>query len=251
MLGRGTRPFYAEGFDLDTVSGRLEAIKSSTKHNCLVLDYAANTRRLGPINDPVVPRRKGKGGGDAPVKVCPTCSTYNHAKVKFCIHCGAEFKFDPKLVMSASSNALLKGDNPVTKIFRVDHIVVSTHVKSGAPEMMKVAYYCGLNRFTEFVCFEHTNFAGRRARDWWRKRTVNPYPTSTQHGIELVSSLPPATHLRVWTNKPGGYPEIMDVCFNNTAFNTEVPAVDRPSPQIEIEGTRAPRHDTLDDDIPF
>src|SRR5690606_36427951 len=53
MLGRGTRP--ADG-----------------KKDCLVLDYARNTPRLGPINDPVIPRRKGEGGGDPPVKVCNT-----------------------------------------------------------------------------------------------------------------------------------------------------------------------------------
>lgn len=63
MLGRGTRPLYAPGFDLETTEGRLAAIINSPKRNCLVLDFAGNTRRLGPINDPVIPKRKGKGGG--------------------------------------------------------------------------------------------------------------------------------------------------------------------------------------------
>src|SRR5512140_3338529 len=35
MLGRGTRPVYAPGFDLDTKDGRLEALKAGPKQNCL------------------------------------------------------------------------------------------------------------------------------------------------------------------------------------------------------------------------
>src|SRR5690606_1769168 len=36
MLGRGTRPLYAPGFDLETTEGRLAAIANSPKRNCLV-----------------------------------------------------------------------------------------------------------------------------------------------------------------------------------------------------------------------
>ncbi|WP_423237389.1 DEAD/DEAH box helicase, partial [Enterobacter cloacae] len=69
ILGRGTRPDYADGFDLSTTAGRLQAIAASHKQNCLVLDYSGNTRRLGPINDPVMPKRPGqKGKSTAPVK---------------------------------------------------------------------------------------------------------------------------------------------------------------------------------------
>jgi DNA repair protein RadD len=90
MLGRGTRPVYADGFDLSTTEGRLTAIHNGPKHNCLVMDFAGNTRRLGPINDPVLPKRRGKGGGGtAPVKLCEHCGTYNHASVRFCISCGS------------------------------------------------------------------------------------------------------------------------------------------------------------------
>ena len=55
MLGRGTRPVYPVGYDSETIEQRIEAIKVSGKLDCLVLDYAGNTRRLGPINDPVIP----------------------------------------------------------------------------------------------------------------------------------------------------------------------------------------------------
>jgi DNA repair protein RadD len=60
MLGRGTRPVYAPGFDLSDREQRLAAIAASDKQNCLVLDFSGNSRRLGPINDPAVPRRPGQ-----------------------------------------------------------------------------------------------------------------------------------------------------------------------------------------------
>ena len=66
MLGRGTRP--AEG-----------------KENCLVLDFARNTPRLGPINDPVIPKMRKGEAGEMPVKICEACGAYNHTKVRFVV----------------------------------------------------------------------------------------------------------------------------------------------------------------------
>src|SRR4029079_8138707 len=68
MLGRGTRPVFPPGYDSETLEQRMAAIMASGKFDCLVLDYAGNTRRLGPINDPVIPAPpKSKGTRDAPV----------------------------------------------------------------------------------------------------------------------------------------------------------------------------------------
>ena len=66
---------------------RKAAVEEGGKANCLVLDFATNTKRLGPINDPVIPRKKGEGAGDVPVKLCDHCGAFNHIKVKFCSNC--------------------------------------------------------------------------------------------------------------------------------------------------------------------
>lgn len=203
MLGRGTRPF-------------------PTKENCLVLDYAGNTGNLGPINDPVVPRMKGKKTGKAPVKICGHCGTYNHTLAKYCINpeCNEEFTFQSKLHFEASSKDLIKGDLPQVEIFKVDHITCSQYNKVDKPPMMKVTYYCGLRKFDEYVCFEHEGFAQRKARQWWTSRTTSvPFPASTKDGLELVEHIGVATHLRVWVNKK--YPEIMAACLDGTAFGTQ------------------------------
>lgn len=204
MLGRGTRP--CEG-----------------KENCLVLDYAGNTVRLGPINDPVVPRAKGKKLGKAPVKVCGKCKTVNHTLAKYCINpeCGEEFVFQNKLHFEASSKELVKGDLPQVEIFKVDHITTCEYNKIDKPPMMKVTYFTGLRKFDEYICFEHEGFAQRKARQWWSARTTLPFPTSTKQALEQVEGIAVSTHLRVWVNKK--YPEIMAACLDGTAFGTEEP----------------------------
>jgi DNA repair protein RadD len=215
MIGRGTRPF----------PGKL---------NCLVLDFAGNTRRLGPINDPVIPRKKGEGSGEAPVKLCDACSTYNHASARVCCCCGAEFSFKVKIQQTAGSLALLRGDAPVETVFTVDHITYSRHEKLGRPPMVKVTYYCGLRSFSEYVCIEHEGFAQRKARQWWRERSSfnsndkgSPFPISTDAALEQSSALFTATHLRVWVNKQ--YPEILAHCFDGTAFGKQVEPASAPS----------------------
>lgn len=261
MLGRGTRPLYAPGYDLNDVGGRLDSIAAGGKRNCLVLDYAANTKRLGPINDPVVPRRKGQKGGDAPVKECPVCHCYVHASLRWCdgempdgSKCAHEFTFETKLKQGASSDDLIKGDMPIVEVFEVDYVTVSRHDKLGVPPMAKVSYYCGFQAFNEFVCIEHQNFAGRKARQWWKARSNDPAPETTADMLEAIPKLAQPSHLRVWINKK--YPEIMSVCFDGTAFGTKEPSDSYEPPKVEgyaNESTPAAAGKSYeyDDDIPF
>jgi DNA repair protein RadD len=86
MCGRGTRPVYAEGMPLETIEERLAAIAHSQKKNCLVLDFAGNVMRHGPVDQvrPWEPTERGKG--EAPSKACPDCDTITHASAKVCPH---------------------------------------------------------------------------------------------------------------------------------------------------------------------
>jgi DNA repair protein RadD len=271
MLGRGTRPLYADGYDTTTKQGRLEAIVAGEKQNCLVLDFAGNTPRLGPINDPVLPRKKGEMAGEAPIKICPTCSTYNHASVRLCCYCGFEFPMatGPKVFASAGTAELIKADMPIVEVIPVDHVTYSVHYKTGRPPSVKVSYFCHLRRFTEYVRFEHPDqFSRNMATRWWNKRTAEGnrliVPASSADAVMAGNLLKAPTHLRVWTNKQ--YPEIMDYCFDGSAFGQEpagtvsAPTTDtveepvytpRPSP---VHGNLPPvkkKFEDLGDDIPF
>ncbi len=196
MLGRGTRPS-----------------PGTMKENCLVLDFAGNTRRLGPINDPVKPRKPGKGGGDAPVRICEVCGVYNHASARTCISCGSEFSFETKIFKTAGTEELLRSDAPVVEYFEVQKVIYNLHEKRNdqgvltSPPSIKVSYFCGFQMFNEWVCLEHGGLPGKRARDWWRQRHAEEPPITTHEALRRVSELRVPTRVRVWTNKK--YPEIL------------------------------------------
>ena len=265
LLGRGTRPLYAPGFDVTTKEGRKAAIAASQKQNCLVADFARNTARLGPIDDPVIPKKKGKGGGSAPVKICPSCDCYNHTSARQCFYCGAEFPLIVKIGDSASELDLMRGaaDMPVVEVVDVQWVEYVLHQRVGRPDAIRVNYYCGLQRYNDFVCLEHDGFAARKAREWWRTRSHGTPPDTTAEALTRINDLPAPTQLRVWVNKKP-YPQVMAVCFDGTAFGTKQASAARPvtrvrddssdSPlvqQAEPRRTASKSYDDMDDDIPF
>ena len=221
MLGRGTRPVYAypDNYDLENQEHRLQSISLSHKQNCLVMDFAGNTRRLGPINDPVLPMRRSKRKGEAPVKICEECSTYNHASARHCVSCGHEFEFKVKIETKASTNELIADGLPQVELFKVDRVTYRRHLKDGRPDSIKVTYYCGFRVFNEWVCFEHGGFAKHKAHDWWRDRHADEPPETTNEALELLDMLRVPNHIRVWINKK--YPEIMSYDFDNTKTRRE------------------------------
>jgi DNA repair protein RadD len=190
MIGRGTRP--APG-----------------KSNCLVLDFARNTQRLGPIDDPVIPRPPGLGGGgDAPVKVCDACGCFNHTRAKFCIACGMEFTFDEKIFRQADTREILSTGMPQVERYHVDRLVYARHIgrKSGKVNV-RVSYYCGLQMFNEFVSFDQTGFALHKAHEWWRQRSPEEPPLSTDLALGQLHKLRTPKAIQVWVNRP--QPEIL------------------------------------------
>jgi DNA repair protein RadD len=221
MLGRGTRPLYGEDgvFDLTTQQGRLAAIAASEKQNCLVMDFAQNSKRLGPINDPVLPRKKGEKTGEVPIKICEGCGNYNHISARYCggepfknnEGCGMEFVFKILLKQAASSDELIKDDNPIVETIKVDQITFNCHKKVGKPDSVKVTYWCGFSKYSEYILFEHIGFGERKARSWWKERSTLPFPTSTDEALKIIDKLLVPTHIKVWTNKP--YPEILNYSF--------------------------------------
>ena len=194
--GRGTRPSPA-----------------TQKNNCLGLDFADNVRRLGPINDPVKPRKPGKGGGDAPIRICDACGAYNHASARTCCNCGVEFSFETKIFETAGTEAFLRSDAPIVEYFKVAKVLYHLHEKRGAngdltsPPSIKVSYFCGLRMFNEWIMLEHPGMPSKRARDWWRARHQEEPPPTTCEALRRVSELRMPTQIRVWVNKK--YPDIL------------------------------------------
>jgi DNA repair protein RadD len=212
MLGRLTRPEYAPGYDLSTKEGRLAAIAHSQKQNGLVLDFAGNTRRLGPINDPIIPKKRIKGTtpGVAPIKICPHCGTYNHASATECANpaCAHAFERQSKLTTEASQAELIRSDAPIYNDLTVERILYSKMLLKGKPPAMKVSYFCGLNHAKEVLFFENIGFARTKARQWWRQRSTTDPPNSIDEALAQQQFLREPKGVRVHSNKT--YPEIVE-----------------------------------------
>jgi len=194
MLGRGTRP---------------------AKENCLVLDFARNTPRLGPINDPQIPKMKKGEAGEMPVKICEACGAYNHTKVRFCCNCGNEFSFQVKIVSKAGTDELIKAaaSEPVP-IIETLNVMTATYEKHpgkfNKPPTIKATYFTP-TKYTEYVCLQHNGMAGKMARDWWRRRHRTEPPATVDEALKFISELRCPRFIRVHTNKK--YPEIISCEF--------------------------------------
>lgn len=184
MLGRGTRSLYAEGFDLSTREGRLAAIEASQKQDCLVLDFAGNTERLGPINDPMLPRGRRKGDKDAkaPVKVCEECRCIVPAATRKCPKCGHEFPQRSRLSIQASRGELIAVDDG--QEIPVIDIRAQIHHKTGRPPSLRVIYSTGILEYSEWVCFEHQGYARKQAERWWLEGGGDmPIPSTVEEAL--------------------------------------------------------------------
>lgn len=186
MAGRGTRPFPG-------------------KANCLFLDFAGNVSRLGPINDPVLPRKPGEKKGEPPVKICPHCKAFNHSSARTCHFCLGEFP-EPKtkLKENASNISPMVGLNPP----RVEEWPVETVVfrcqtlKSGA-QALKVIYSFGYHSASKLLLFDAQGFPRKVAHDWWKLCAKNsplegaPVPASVVHAVQIANNLRKPKLIRV------------------------------------------------------
>lgn len=158
MAGRGTRCI---GKDIE------ESIRNG-KSNCLVLDFAGNVRRHGPV-DMVKVRAPGKGEGDAPVKECPKCHSLIFAGLMECPDCGHEFERDVEKNIKKTADA-----GPIMSQSRPDWVKVTRrtfyrHEKPGMPISIKVSYLCGWVEHCEWICPEHQGFARVKFEKWWKQ----------------------------------------------------------------------------------
>lgn len=208
MLGRGTRPAPWAG-----------------KQDCLVADFTNNSRDLGPINDPVLPRppkerKRGDAAPSAPVRVCPQCKSYVHASLGTCPYCGHYFEPPSKLNFMSSGLEVMKLEEPepVVEELHVHTVTYNKHSKKGRPDSMQVSYHCmeagGIPRlFREYVCLEHDGTARSFAQRWWQERCTGVAPPETvQRAVDIANRVLRAPHaIRVWTNKR--HPEIVGYLY--------------------------------------
>lgn len=214
--GRGVRTVYGEGYDLNSIEGRLSAIKNGPKPDCRCLDFARNVPRLGAVNDPRIPNKKGNGGGETPIKICEMCGAYNHISARLCCNCEHPFSFQVKIVSKSGTDELIRAAStealPIIETMNVMGAHYEKHPgKLGKPPTLKVTYYTTGLPFKEWVCLEHNGMAGKMARDWWRRRHKDEPPATVDEALKYTSNLKCPRFIRVHVNKL--HPEILNCEF--------------------------------------
>lgn len=247
-LGRGTRAYYAPGYDLDIEEQRHLALQAAGRTNCLVSDFGKNLERLGPINDPKVPGRR-MGKGELPIKICTTdklvppargCGEYNFTAARFCCRCGAAFAIEEPTVKIENQAT----EAVATRLSVKEFVARWVPIKSASYSVfrrggkqsnsMQVTYFAtnGISLYTEFVTMIHKSESVRnRAIEWWAKRGIAEAPVYPENAVELAKTVEVPKWILVQLNLT--HPKVIQV-----SFETEEPELyDHEATQRKIDSS--------------
>ncbi len=206
IVGRGTRTIFPHGFNANdaTAADRRAAIASGDKPDCMVLDYAGNFRRHGPVDTIVVGPKRAKGEKDPDAvtvksvkgKECPQCSSIAGFTARWCKDCDHEWPVEeraPEHEIEAEDVAVLSKDLKKTNL--VDEVPVmawaaSIHEKYGSAPSVKITYSAGVAQYPEWLAFEHMGPARERARRFWETHGgLDPAPRTASEGVARFGEL--------------------------------------------------------------
>ncbi|CAB4122341.1 SSL2 DNA or RNA helicases of superfamily II [uncultured Caudovirales phage] len=181
------------------------------KSDCLVLDFAGNIARHGPI-DAIKPKTPKAGEeGEAPTKDCPDCNSIVHAAVRECPDCGHLFP-EPKIKIEARASNLdiLSGGPP--QWVPVTGVNYARHEKLGKPPSLRVDYQSGLLSHSEWICLEHQGYPRQKAASWWANRAAGlPLPGRVDEALAVVKQLKLPAQIAVRAS--GRFTEIVGARF--------------------------------------
>lgn len=142
-----------------------------SKEDCLVLDFAGCIAEHGPIDalDP----------GSVALIDCAECGDAFSRAVGACPHCGwvippreverfereeAERRMHEATVARQAILSAQPFEVPVSAV------LVNRHSKPGQPDSLRITYRSGLATYNEWICLDHSGYAGMKARRWWAER---------------------------------------------------------------------------------
>jgi DNA repair protein RadD len=186
---------------------------SSGKENCLVLDYAGNIRRHGPV-DSVGAESKtfnpDSETGKVPVdsvraKECPGCQELIAINSITCKICGHEFPREEKPKHEAEAEksvGILSGEKVAPQQIPVVDWRLDRYQKIGMPDSIKVTFIAGISEYREWIAFEHGMTRCQAAMQWWATHGgSSPYPKSTDEALHRVDELIMPVTISVEPNK--------------------------------------------------
>jgi DNA repair protein RadD len=181
MVGRGTR-------------------KAEGKHDCLVLDFAQNVYRHGPV-DCVTVSINGKANGHGAgvsvdtvnAKPCPECRELNALAATECVRCGYQFPQAHPVAKHATTADAVPILSSTASWLPVMEVNFKKHLKRynpAAPPTLCVEYLCGFSVYFDYVAFEHHGKARAFAeRFWFAFGGKAPAPITVNDALERIGEL--------------------------------------------------------------
>jgi DNA repair protein RadD len=158
---------------------------SPGKYDTLLLDFGENIVRHGPV-DMVRPKFKGESSDKPQGKECPECGTVVGIAMRACPDCGFVWTAPEPAERKAPHSHGAGDEDPLSgKTTEETHEVIRVeyhpHTKKGAdetaPRTLRVVYKTSMtDSISEWICVEHSGWAGDRARQWWDRRCDYPMP---------------------------------------------------------------------------
>lgn len=192
------RPTLSPGLYYQQVGRGFRLSPDTGKTDCLVLDFAGNCKRHGPVDAIEPVSRVQRQGGEAPVKECPACRELVAAGVRNCPACEHEFP-EPEVQHNASvQGGKVLSTEPAAEpeTFGVIETTYRKHLKRqfgtvdlDAPPTLRVDYNIGAHRLvSEWVCIEHTGYAREKAEKWWAARSSESVPATVDDALDVINA---------------------------------------------------------------
>jgi DNA repair protein RadD len=236
MVGRGTR-------------------KADGKRDCLVLDFARNVWRHGPV-DSVDPKSKAAvKPGDVLVKACRECDELVAINAYTCTNCGYEWPRPapkPKHATVADAVPVLSTDQKWLEVTRTAFRVHYKRSDPTAPPSLCVGYLCGLSMYDEYISIERQGYARARAEKWWFAMGGEaPVPATVAEALDRTDELDRPIEITLYRN--GQWWNVSDRRLRRD--DGAVVEVDRNSNTCVSKSREtafeAMRREPIDDSIPF
>lgn len=204
------RPTKSTGLYIQMVGRGTRLSPETGKHDCLILDFGGNIARHGPFDEPWVPKKKGKGEGEAPFKTCPECGCECGTMTRICPSCGFEFPPPERVVRQAPDEKPILATEP--EWIDVTHVSYHIHQRQGTgdevpPPTLRIDYLCGFAVHREWQCFSHRGYPRTKAEVWWLRRGNAPVPADVSEAFERSGELGVPEAIRIKVN--GKYTEVV------------------------------------------
>lgn len=190
------RPTMSAGLHVQMLGRGLRTAQGKTE--CLVLDFAENIMRHGPVDDVRIREpKRGKSASDSvPAKECPECHLLVATAVRKCPGEECDYTFPPprptQLVPSALLTPVMTHEKAPATWVDITTMVCDRHVSRDPAkhDTLRVDYYWHFQRVaSEWICIEHEGYARVKAEEWWFHKMGDPCPKTIDEAIELSPGL--------------------------------------------------------------